>query len=190
MERILKAKEKLLLNNKYYIIKIGKVITKDILSSGKIISNEECLREGEIIGNFLNFFTISNFYIPEVEVEIEALEETILEEFLFEKNIFSKENLIIEKLIQHLIRKAIIKSLYQIYSKEAYILAILKLYANNNGILSKKEISYENFNISKSQFYLIFSKLKSENYLYEIEKNIYLNLDKINKKLSAEAENG
>ena len=110
----------------------GKVITKDILASGKIISNENCLREGELIGNFFNISSNSNLKLPEIDIEVEALEETTLEEFKF----------------------------------------------------SKKEISYENFNISKSQFYLIYSKLKKEKYVTEDKNIIKLDIEKINEYLN------
>ena len=48
-----------------------------------------------------------------------------------------------------------------------------------DGYVYKKEISYENFNISKSQFYLIYSNLKKENFLSEVDNKIFLNLKKI-----------
>ena len=43
----------------------------------------------------------------------------------------------------------------------------------------RQEINYENFNISKSQFYVLFSKLKQERFLKEEKNDIFLNLEKI-----------
>ena len=63
-------------------------------------------------------------------------------------------------------------------------MSILKLYNNDSGFISKKELNYENFNISKSQFYLIFSKLKKEKYILDDSEGIYLNLKKIDSYLS------
>lgn len=85
----------------------------------------------------------------------------------------------IQKIFSQLVKKAIIKFLQQLYNTKGYILAILKLHLNDNGYVYKKEISYENFNISKSQFYLIYSNLKKENFLSEVDNKIFLNLKKI-----------
>lgn len=117
--------------------------------------------------------------LPETEIEVEALENgTILEEFHFtSKDILN--NIYLEKLFFQLIKKNMIKFFYQLYDTKGYILAILKLYADDSGIILKDEISYENFNVSKSQFYLLYSKLKKEKFIQEENKKIYLNLDKI-----------
>ena len=171
------------LGGKFFLIKKGKIISRDVLETGKIITNENSLKEGEIVGNFFNFLPQNNLLIPEVDIEVEALEDnTILEEFHFCSKEFSK-NIFLEKMILQLIKKSMIKFFYQLYDTKGYLLAILKLSANEQGIISKKEINYENFNISRSQFYLLYSNLKKENYIKEKEKNVHLNLNKINKYL-------
>ena len=170
--------EKYYLDGRFFLIKKGKVITKDILPNGKVISNENCLREGEIVGNFFNFLKCEYLSVPEIDIEVEALEKTILEEFKFSHpEIIS--NVIFEKMLSQLIKKSTIKFLYQLYDKKGYMLAILKLYADSKGKIPKKEINYENFNISKSQFYVLFSKLKQERFLKEEKNDIFLNLEKI-----------
>lgn len=179
----LSSNEKYYLDGRFFLITKGKVITKDILASGKIISNENCLREGELIGNFFNISSNSNLKLPEIDIEVEALEETTLEEFKFSKKEILN-NTIFEKMLSQLIKKSIIKFLYQLYDSKGYILAILKLYANSNNEIPKKEISYENFNISKSQFYLIYSKLKKEKYVTEDKNIIKLDIEKINEYLN------
>ncbi|MGL5209346.1 hypothetical protein [Cetobacterium sp.] len=179
----LRSNEKYYLDGRFFLITKGKVITKDILASGKIISNENCLREGELIGNFFNISSNSNLKLPEIDIEVEALEETTLEEFKFSKKEILN-NTIFEKMLSQLIKKSIIKFLYQLYDSKGYILAILKLYANSNNEIPKKEISYENFNISKSQFYLIYSKLKKEKYVTEDKNIIKLDIEKINEYLN------
>lgn len=179
----LSSNEKYYLDGRFFLITKGKVITKDILASGKIISNENCLREGELIGNFFNISSNFNVNLPEIDVEVEALEETTLEEFKFSKKDILK-NTVFEKMLSQLIKKSIIKFLYQLYDSKGYILAILKLYANSDNEIPKKEISYENFNISKSQFYLIYSKLKKENYIIEEKNLVKLNIEKINEYLN------
>lgn len=179
----LSSNEKYYLDGRFFLITKGKVITKDILASGKIISNENCLREGELVGNFFNISSNFNVNLPEIDVEVEALEETTLEEFKFSKKDILK-NTVFEKMLSQLIKKSIIKFLYQLYDSKGYILAILKLYANSDNEIPKKEISYENFNISKSQFYLIYSKLKKENYIIEEKNLVKLNIEKINEYLN------
>lgn len=170
--------EKYYLDGRFFLIKKGKVITKDILPNGKVISNENCLREGEIIGNFFNFLKCEYLSVPEIDIEVEALEKSILEEFTFSQ-LDVVNNVIFEKMLSQLIKKSTIKFLYQLYDKKGYILAILKLYANSEGKIPKKEINYENFNISKSQFYALFSKLKQQHFFKEEKNEIILNIKKI-----------
>lgn len=171
--------EKFYLDDKFFLVKKGKVIAKDILANGKVISNENCLREGELIGNFFNFLNCDSISIPSIDIEVEALENSILEEFKFSE-IDILNNIVFEKILSQLIKKSTIKFLSHLYDKKGYILAVLKLYANSKGIIPKKEIRYENFNIGRSQFYAIYSNLKEEKFLNEDKNIIYLNLDKIN----------
>lgn len=175
---VLNPSEKYYLDGKFFLIKKGKVITKDILPNGKIISNENCLREGEIIGNFFNFLKCEYLSVPEIDIEVEALEISILEEFKFSK-LDIMNNSVFEKMLSQLIKKSTIKFLYQLYDKKGYILAVLKLYADSEGKIPKKEINYENFNVSKSQFYALFSKLKQDEFLKEEKTHIVLNIQKI-----------
>ncbi|MGL5459965.1 MAG: hypothetical protein ACRDBY_10155 [Cetobacterium sp.] len=85
--------EKYYLDGKFFLITKGKVITKDILSNGKVISNENCLRKGEIIGNFFTLLKYKYLYVPEIDVEF-------------------------EKMLSQLIKKSTIKFLYQFYDKK------------------------------------------------------------------------
>lgn len=171
--------EKFYLDQQFFLVKTGKIITKDILPNGKIISNENCLKEGDIIGNFFNFLECEALNIPNIDIEIEALEETTLEK-LDRFQLTALNNSIFEKVLLHLIKKTTIKFLHHLYGNKGYILVILKLYSDQNGKISKKEINHENFNISKSQFYLLYSKLKQENFFVENKKEIILDIKKIN----------
>jgi len=176
--------ERYYLDGKFYIIKKGKIISRDILENGKILTYENYLTSGEVIGNFFRFLNIKDIYIPDIDIEIEALEnDTILEELNFDSNILTDDNFI-SKIITHLAKKTLIKFFYQLYDTQGYVMSILKLYNNDSGFISKKELNYENFNISKSQFYLIFSKLKKEKYILDDSEGIYLNLKKIDSYLS------
>lgn len=179
----LNKKERHFLDGKFFLIKKGKVISRDILESGKIISNENCLKAGEIVGDFFKFLPNTQILILETEVEIEALEDnSVLEEFDFCPDIIA-QNDGLQKIILQLIKKNMIKFFYQLYDTKGYILAILKLYADNNGRILKSEINHENFNISRSQFYLLYSSLKKDKFISEEKKNIYLNVNKINEYL-------
>ena len=171
--------ERYFLNNKFYLIKKGKISSKDILENGRIIANEDFLRTGEIIGNFFNFLPKKRITFPEIEIEIEAVENSvILEEIKFPSG-NSLSNGYLEKMLECLIKKAAIKFFYQLYDTKGYILAILKLYLNGNEFIKKEEIRYENFNISKSQFYLIFSALKKERFVLTINRKVFLDEKKI-----------
>lgn len=176
----LDKQQRYFLDGKFFLVKKGRIIARDILENGKIITNENYLIEGDLIGNFFTLLPRRDLFIPEIEIEIEALENnTILEEFKFSsEEIFC--NVYSEKVVIQLIKKSIFKFFYQLYDTKGYILAVLKLYLNNRTFISKKEIHYENFNISKSQFYLIYSKLKKENFITESNDKIFLNSDKIN----------
>ena len=176
----LNKKDRYFLDGKFFLVKKGKLISRDILETGKIITNENCLKEGELIGNFFEFLPENNLMIPEVDIEVEALEDgTILEEFNFSSSDVLK-NVYLEKIITQLIKKSMIKFFYQLYDTKGYIMAILKLYADNNGKIFKHEINYENFNISRSQFYLIYANLKKEKFIFERESVVSLDLNKIN----------
>lgn len=173
------------LDGKFFIVKKGKLVSRDILDSGKIITNENYLKEGDLIGNFFEFLPDNNIILPEIDIEVEALEDgTILEEFEFSADdIF--QNIYFEKILMQLIKKSMIKFFYQVYDTKGYIMAILKLYADDEKTIAKKDINYENFNISRSQFYLIYSKLKKEKFIIEKEKKIILNIEKIDEYLSS-----
>lgn len=80
---IVKKGEIQFLENKFFIIKKGKVMARDIFPNGKVITHECYFLEGEIIGNFFKFLKEDKFKIPQIEIEIEALIDTELEEFTF-----------------------------------------------------------------------------------------------------------
>lgn len=180
---ILKKRERYLLADKFYMIKNGSICAYNIFENGKCIPKEVCLKKGEIIGNFFQYLPSENLSlsIPETEIEIVAMEEnTIIEEFNFDSKVISS-NLGLAKIINQLLKDNIFKLFYHLYDKKGYLLAIFKFYANSKGIVSKEQIHYENFLMSKSQFYNIYTNLKVEKFIREIDKNIYLDLEKINK---------
>lgn len=178
----LRRNEKYFLDEHFLMIKKGKIVTRGILETGKVIANENCLEEGEIIGNFFNFLVEKSEMIPKIGIEIEALEDNcVLEQFNLPNKIF--EDFYFQKLLFQLIKKSIIMFLYHLYGKKGYILATMKLYVNEEGYIPKKNIKPENFNISRSQFYLLCGKLKEEKFFYEKNNKIYMNMQKIDKYL-------
>lgn len=177
-EIYLQKKESMFLEKKFFIIKKGKVIVKKLLENGEIIVNANCVNKNEIVGNFFLLSSNNEFLLPSIEIEIEAIKDSVLEEIHISKKDISN-NLILKKIVSQLIISYTINFLSYFYDTSKFLLILLKLYADSEGNLSKKDIHYENFNISKSQFYLIFSKLKKENYLKEKNSKISLNLEKI-----------
>ena len=179
-EIILQKNECYFLDSKFFIIKSGKVVTREILETGKVVTNEIYLSSGEIIGNFFNFLKISDFDIPDLEVEVEALENnTVLEELIITEEKI-KEDIYLKKLITVLLKKALLKLIYQLYDTKGYVLAILKLQKSDKSYIPKDEIHYNNFNISKSQFYLAYKNLKKDKYIIEINDKIFFNNQKVN----------
>lgn len=180
---VLRKKERYFLSDKFYLVINGSICAYDIFENGKSLPKEGCFKKGEIIGNFFRCFPTENLPLPlpETEVEIVAMEDnTIIEEFKFEaKNIST--NLGLSKIIVQLLKENIFKLLYHLYDKKGYLLAILKFYADDKGVLLREQIHYENFLMSKSQFYNIYTSLKEEKYLKEENKNVKLNLKKIDK---------
>ncbi|MGL5903661.1 MAG: hypothetical protein ACRCZO_13345 [Cetobacterium sp.] len=178
----IKKGEYYFLDDKFFIVKKGKVLARDILASGKVIPNEHYFSEGEVIGNFFKFVKDERLTVPNVDIEIEALRDSELEEFSFSKTQLV-ENIFFERIITQLIKKSTIKFLENLYDSKGYILSILKLYANSEMEIEKKEVSFENFNMSKSQYYSKISELKKENYIEEDGKIWRLNLEKIDEYL-------
>lgn len=182
MERVvLKKKERYFLNEKFYIIIQGSVNVYDIFANGKYIPKETAFKKGEIIGNFLRTFQTKSLLLPESEVEIIAIEDdTIIEEFNFHSKSFDL-NMELNRIIFQLLRENIFKLFYHFYDKKGYFLAILKFGADEKGRISKEKLRYENFLMSKSQFYNIYNSLKMEKYIFETGKEIKLNTEKIDK---------
>lgn len=88
----LDKRDRYYLDGKFYIVKKGKAITRDILENGKIVTNENCLGSGEIVGNFFKLINPSDIYIPEIEVEVEALEDnTVLEKLDFNPSMLKSD---------------------------------------------------------------------------------------------------
>lgn len=189
MERIILNRQDIyILDNRFFTVKSGKILIKNILENGKIITNECCFSQGDIIGNFFSFLDTKDLMIPEVDLEIEALEDnTILEELEINRE-KELENTIIKKLLDSIIRKILLDFYSQLYDLKGYMLSILKMYVNSENHILKKNIKYENFNISKSHFYLTLSKLKEEKFVIDKGKYIALNMKKIDKYLEMSEE--
>lgn len=176
----LKKKEYYYLGEKFYVIKQGSVCSRGILENGTTLPKEGCYKKGDILGNFFSLHNFDKIILPDIELEIVALEDnTILEEFNISFNTIS---LIpgFDKIFEQLIKENIFNLFYHLYDKKGYLLSILKFYSDSTGTLQKDKISHEYFNISKSQFYSTIALLKKENFLYEKNKKIILNEEKIN----------
>lgn len=180
----LAKKEKYLIDDKCFIVKKGKVITKDILKNGKAVGHELFIGKGEVVGNFFSSFNEEdNKYLGLSLVEVEALEDTELEELVVLESLV-KENDELRKVMLQFAKRTILKYYQEMYDTKGYILAVLKFHAGKKKVLNKSEVRYDRFNnISKSQFYVVYSKLKEEEYIVEEDKNIKLNIIKINQYL-------
>ena len=181
----LKAQEKYFLEeDKIFIVEKGTVVTRSILENGKVISNNNCLRKEEIVFNYFNFLGNKEKILFKIEVELEALEESVLVEVSFSKEEVTNE--IYQKIIRQLVKRVMINVLSQVYTGKGYVLMMLKLYADSEGVISKKGVQLDNFNLGKTQFYKIYKILKEDSYIIEKEKKLHLNLLKIDEYLLKE----
>lgn len=176
---ILKKKERMIVEDRFFRIVSGKVNVCDIFANGKSFPKDGYLQAGDLIGNFFTYFHGDKIPYIEIEMEITALENnTIIEEIQINRDEINKNHRVKEILIQ-LIRENAFKLLQFSHDKKGYLLVALKYYANDIGKLAKEDIRYENYIISKSQFYSIYTQLKKEKFLEEKEEGVYLNLPKI-----------
>lgn len=178
----LSKNQRFLIDDECFLIKKGKVISKDILKNGKAVGHELFVTKGEVIGNFFSRLNKEeNFEL--MSVEVEALEETELEEINIKKDLVEEDDSF-KKILSQLSKRMLLKYYQELYDTKGYILAVLKFYAGKKRILNKKEIKYDRFsNISRSRFYKIYSELKNEEYLIEEGDILKLNSVKINQYL-------
>lgn len=156
----LKAGESLFLYGGIYIIKSGKVLSKQIFDNGKVLLNTCYLEKGELIGNF--FGLSQDIPVPEFYIEIIATKDTVLEKIHLSPLNTLKEGSIYQKIIYQLLIRINLEIHSKIVDKKEFILFISNLLSNPDGSVDKKIISPEIFNMSKSQYYLILSKLNEE----------------------------
>ena len=176
----LKNYERYELNEKLFIVREGKANLKYSLSSMKEMTSEMLYQRGDIVANFFCF--VDELDLPEVYIEVEALTDIVLEEIpISKKDIL--QNLYMRKIVLQLIKGSIVRFFYQVYDTKTYMLLLMMFYADEKNKISKKDISYENFNISRSAFYLHYSELKDQGYIRERNGIIKLNIKKINELL-------
>lgn len=177
--------EKLIVDDKCFLVRKGKVITKDLLKNGKAIGHELFITKGEVIGNFFSAVERDETEPQEIiSIEVEALEDTELEEIIM-KNCCFNEDPYLKKILLQLEKRTLMKYYQELFDTKGYILAVLKLHAGKKRELNKSEVRFDRFNnISRSQFYKLYSELREEHYFYEEDKKIIkLNSLKINKYL-------
>lgn len=180
---LLNNHERYFIEDKFFLVKKGKVITRNILENGKLIANEYSLNPGDLVGNIFKLSQNDDFPNLDMDIEVEAIEDgTILEELYINSEKISNDFLL-SKLINSLSKRILASLFFHIYDSKGYILAILKLYFSDKKYIFTDNIHFENFNLSKSQFYLIFSKLKKEGYIHENGNKLTLNIKKIDEYL-------
>lgn len=178
---ILEKSKTLYISDNFFLIKNGKILIRYIFENGKISGHNFVLKKGDIIGNFFKLIPsneIKYSFKLEFLVEIIALENSELESIKLPY--FSTYNLnnIYEKIIYQLLKKQALDTLYIILPKYLYVMAIF-LFMSSTGNIDKKNIDPENFNMSKSQFYNVLSKIKKQNIIIEKKENIIVNTEKI-----------
>ncbi|MGL5050870.1 MAG: hypothetical protein ACRCZR_05695 [Cetobacterium sp.] len=161
--------ESFYIENKCYVILEGRGIVKYILPDGKVIVNECILEKNNIAYNLLNLnldLINKTLLFKEAEGLFKAFEETLVQEV--EINYDLKK-----KLYNQLIESYILKEMNLMMTSVEYVLFTLKKYSKNKYVC-KEVISYDDFNLSRSQFYLVLQKLKKNRYLIERENGYIL----------------
>lgn len=184
MNMTLKASNTLELKNGFFLIKKGKVFVRSIFENGKIIGSNIIFQKGDIVGDFLKLvpIDIESFHLN-IILEIIAIEDCEFEKIEipnFPNN--DEQTNLYEKIIFQLAKKHALDILYILLPKNLYIIAVLSL-MSQQGIINKKNINPENFNMSKSQFYNLYSKIKKEKIFTEKKEQICLNLKEVANKL-------
>lgn len=158
----LKKGEVYYIENRCYIILKGKGVTKCIMPSGKTVVNESLLKSNDILYNFLfinNDLIDEKKILKDGEVLFKAFEDSILKEV-------ELNNQFKDKLASQSFHYYILKELQLAITSIEYLLITLKRYSYNNSV-DRTIILYDNFNISRSQFYLIIQRLKKDKLLIE-----------------------
>lgn len=85
--------EKLIIDDKCFLVRKGKVITKDLLKNGRAIGHELFISKGEVIGNFFSAVERDETELQEIiSIEVEALEDTELEEIIMKNCCLNEED--------------------------------------------------------------------------------------------------
>ncbi|MGL5124225.1 MAG: hypothetical protein ACRC6K_08775 [Fusobacteriaceae bacterium] len=159
---------------KKFILRKGKVVVRSIKLNGKVINNNMFLEEGEIIFDCFNYFEKNENM--NIKIKVIALENTVLEEITLKKN---SDKEIYKTMLIQLMNKNALEVEEQLYTPKGSILAMLKRYASNDGIINKKNIRPDFFYLGKTQFYKLYKIIKNEEFIKEEEKKVYLNIQKI-----------
>lgn len=175
MQILLKKSNMFTLDSELFLIKKGKVFFKIVFSNGKIYN---CIfKKGEIIGDFFYFFNIDLFkkFNIEFHLEIMAISDLVeLEKVEFIQDFTS----ITYKLIQQLLKHSFINYLQVMFPKQiSFLITLLSL--SENGVVHKYNCNFENFHMSRSMFYHIYSTLKKEKFFSEKKEKIFLDSIKI-----------
>ncbi|MGL5123855.1 MAG: hypothetical protein ACRC6K_06825 [Fusobacteriaceae bacterium] len=164
---------------KNFILRKGKVAVRSTKLNGKVINNNMFLKEGEIIFDCFNYFEKNENM--DIKIKVIALENTVLEEITLKKN---SDKEIYKTMLIQLMNKNALEVEEQLYTPKGSILAMLKRYASNDGIINKKNIRPDFFYLGKTQFYKLYKIIKNEEFIKEEEKKVHLNIQKIDNYLS------
>lgn len=164
-------------SDKIYSIECGRGILRERLGNGKCISHEHPIVAGEIIGGpalFLKEAVGDEILLQNLELELEILEEADISIISAEK--ISPGHLPVEEraqllhgMVSLLQKRRISHSAYHAADKQAHILSILRRFADKRGCVPRSVIRPELFNVSKSQFYLLFRELMRKGYLKKLD---------------------
>lgn len=176
-------------SDKIYKIEKGRFILKERLANGKCISHDHPVGAGEIIGVpnlFLESHKGDEILIENLEYEIQAIESADIramnaEEFLSMHFPDNHSRKMFMGVANHLQKRRVSHSAFYVLDKKAYVLTILRRFADKDGYIPMDILNAEVFNMSKSHFYLVMGQLKDEKYL-EKKGKIY----KINDKKAME----
>ncbi|MGL6063488.1 MAG: hypothetical protein ACRC0S_00115 [Fusobacteriaceae bacterium] len=152
---------------------------RSVTNSGKIISNNMFVEEGEII--FDSFNSLEKKENLDIRIKVIALEKSVLEEITLKKN---RDKEIYKTMLTQLMKKNVEELDYHIYPSKGCILSMLKRCAGKDGTINKKNIKPDLFYLGKTQFYKLYKEIKDEEFIKGQKEKIYLDIFKIDNYLS------
>lgn len=181
MNIILREGNSLILDSQFFLVKKGKGFIRVIFENGQVYNCT--FHNGDIVGDFFSIHRpsfLDNFHLP-FHFEIMTISEFTELELLDIK--YVNDNFC-NQFVSQLLRQNFINIIHFLLPKQlSFLLTLIDI--SENGVVNQECLTYENFHMSKSSFYSIYSQMKKEKILSEGKNRILLNMARVMKKMSS-----